>query len=214
MSARSASSLRSSSSESSGSACSSGTSQKDQWYGTDAGLIYIPGESRLIADATSGSDTKAVGDAAAADTALGTTAGGACTLCEQQNIMAGACAAGAGCDALVGTDKDLCLALVTCIRATGCFRRNVTDCLCGTAMGTACATGQANGPCLAQIQAATKSTSPVANGTLLNSLTVPSGHATQLIACDKNFCAAECLGGTADAGTLADRATIDAPVGN
>ncbi len=207
-------------------ACSSGSSRKDQWYGTDVALEYKPPDGSAIADATPGSDAASPADRPAdvstttdaitsnADTGTGPTAGPTCTTCEQENIASGECAAGAGCDSLAGTDKDLCLALLSCIRSTGCWKRNVTDCLCGTATGTTCATGGANGPCLAQVQAATKSTSPVTNGTLLNSLTVPSGHATQLVVCDKNHCATECLGGTTDAGAQSDGSAVDAPAGN
>jgi hypothetical protein len=74
------------------------------------------------------------------------------------------------------------------MRRTGCWHTDPLDCLCGTAVGTNCASSAANGACKAEVQAATKTQDPVANGTLFYSFTVPAGFATQQIACDHDSC--------------------------
>jgi hypothetical protein len=52
-----------------------------------------------------------------------------------------------------------------------------------------------------QAQEATRSKDPLTTATAFNSLAVPAGHATQLVACDLRFCLAECSGPAAtDAG--------------
>jgi hypothetical protein len=81
-------------------------------------------------------------------------------------------------------DRLLCQALHDCMRSTQCWHSDPLDCLCGDARGTACASAQANGQCKPQVQAATRTTDPVANGTLFDSFSVPAGFATQQIACD------------------------------
>jgi hypothetical protein len=94
-----------------------------------------------------------------------------------------------GCENITDpADKALCDALFKCMRETGCWHKDPLDCLCGTAQGTSCASAAANGECKLQVQAATKSTDPVANGTLFYSFTVPAGFATQRVACEHDNC--------------------------
>lgn len=116
----------------------------------------------------------------------------ACKTCLDSSIATGDCEAGIGCDGLTGSDKDLCVALYDCMKTTGCWSNDPLDCLCGTAKGVSCASSAANGACKAQIQAATKTTDPVGNGTAFYSLNVPAGHATQYFACVKDFCPTDC----------------------
>ena len=42
-----------------------------------------------------------------------------------------------GCNNLTGADKDLCVALLSCMRTTGCWKNDPLDCLCGTAADSA-----------------------------------------------------------------------------
>jgi hypothetical protein len=99
-----------------------------------------------------------------------------------------------GCSNIAdAADRALCDALVTCMRTTMCRTTDPLDCLCGTAQGTACASAAANGVCKPQVQAATKTTDPVGNGTLFYSFTVPAGFGTQLIACDHDNCSAAAI---------------------
>jgi hypothetical protein len=102
--------------------------------------------------------------------------------------MSGDCDPQIGCCKITDpTDRALCNALSLCMRVTQCWHDDPFDCLCGTAKGLECIVG-ANGPCKAEVQAATKTTDPVQNGTLFYSFTVPAGFATQQIACDHDFC--------------------------
>jgi hypothetical protein len=119
--------------------------------------------------------------------------GAACNTCEAGGIDSGDCDANIGCKNVTDpADKALCEALDTCMRKTGCWSKDPLDCLCGTASGTACASAAANGVCKAEIQAATKTTDPVANGTLFYSFSVPAGFATQQSACDRDICPIDC----------------------
>ena len=81
--------------------------------------------------------------------------------------------------------------LVNCMRATGCWVKDPLDCLCGTVDYVECTT-HANGACLAEMQAATKTTDPVKNGTLFYDPSVPAGLANRLISCDKEMCPSAC----------------------
>ena len=115
-----------------------------------------------------------------------------CTACEQAGIKSGECEADSGCDGLEGNDKTLCVNLVNCMRATNCWIKDPLDCLCGTARDEACITNAANGDCRAEMQAATKTTDPVQNGTLFYESSVPAGRANRLISCDKEKCRSRC----------------------
>jgi hypothetical protein len=118
----------------------------------------------------------------------------ACLTCEGGGVDTGDCDANIGCSKITtgAADIALCQALDTCMRKTGCWAINPLDCLCGTAVGTACAGPAANGVCKAEVIAATKTTDAVSNGTLFYSLNVPSGFATQQSACDHDICSVEC----------------------
>src|SRR5439155_96485 len=116
-----------------------------------------------------------------------------CFSCEDGGIGSGDCDPQIGCKNITNAaDKALCVALDTCMRQTNCWSNDPLDCLCGTATGTACASAAANGACKAEIQAATKSTDPVANGTLFYSFSVSAGFATQQSACDRDICPTPC----------------------
>jgi hypothetical protein len=114
-----------------------------------------------------------------------------CSECEKAHIANGNCEADSGCDRLEGEDKRLCINLVNCMRATNCWVKDPLDCLCGTVDYVECTT-HANGACLAEMQAATKSTDPVKNGTLFYDPSVPAGVANRLISCDKEMCRDHC----------------------
>jgi hypothetical protein len=116
-----------------------------------------------------------------------------CLTCEKGAIDSGACDSNIGCSKIANSaDRALCRALDTCMRTTGCWSTDPIDCLCGTAKGVACASSAANGVCKAEVQAATKTTDPVANGTLFYSFAVPAGFATQQAACDLDDCRTQC----------------------
>jgi hypothetical protein len=127
--------------------------------------------------------------------------GVACVACEQDGITSGACEQQIGCEHIADPgDRALCEALDACIQRTGCWRSNAIDCLCGTAKGATCAGPAANGPCKAEVQAATKSLDPLRNGTLFFDLQVPAGYATQRAQCDHDACPIDCAWGTCPAG--------------
>jgi hypothetical protein len=168
--------------------------------GTAAG-----GTGGTAAGGTGGTAAGGTGGTAAGGTG-GTAAGGtggsgdlsartaACLTCEEGGVGTGDCDSNIGCSKITtgAADIALCEALDKCMRQTGCWSNNPLECLCGTAIGTACAGPGANGVCKAQVVAATKTSDPVANGTLFYSLGVPSGFATQQAACDHDICSAEC----------------------
>jgi hypothetical protein len=114
-----------------------------------------------------------------------------CTECEKTYIASGNCEPDSGCDSLTGEDKQLCLNLLNCMRATNCWVKDPLDCLCGTIDYVEC-TKHANGDCRAEMQAATKTTDPVKNGTLFYDPSVPAGLANRLISCDKENCSQHC----------------------
>ncbi len=94
------------------------------------------------------------------------------------------------------TDRDLCNALVACVRRTSCHTNNTLDCYCGTADATQClaTTGTvANGACKAEIEAAQKTTAPLAIQNQFTDITIPGGAAMSLMLCDNAVCAAECI---------------------
>ena len=116
----------------------------------------------------------------------------ACTTCEKEYIASGDCEPDSGCDPLTGPDRELCENLLNCMRATNCWINDPGDCLCGTAKDVNCTTEAANGACRAEIQAATRTTDPIQNGTLFFDPAVPAGRATRLISCDKEKCLNHC----------------------
>jgi hypothetical protein len=116
----------------------------------------------------------------------------ACAACERKHIASGDCEPDSGCDDLSGDDKRLCEDLLACQRRTNCWVNHPLDCLCGSAPGVDCAQGAANGACRAEIQAATKTTDPVKNGTLFFDPKFPAGRANRLIACAYDNCKSTC----------------------
>jgi hypothetical protein len=84
-------------------------------------------------------------------------------------------------------DKALCVALFDCMVVQKCAANDPIDCFCGTATGTACLTG-ANGVCRDQTMAATKAASFTDAGTRFYDFAFPAGHATQQVACRRDFC--------------------------
>jgi hypothetical protein len=116
----------------------------------------------------------------------------ACAACEKKHVASGDCEPDSGCDGLAGDDKRLCEDLVACQRRTSCWVKHPLDCLCGSAPGVACAQGAANGACRAEIQAATRTTDPVRNGTLFFDPALPAGRANRLIACAFDNCKSVC----------------------
>jgi hypothetical protein len=118
----------------------------------------------LVRHAVGGNSPESGLPPAAGGAGQSTTA--ACQACEKDHIKSGECEPDSGCDGLEGGDQELCLRLLSCLRATNCWTRDPLDCLCGTAGGVACASGSANGECKEEMQAATKTTDPMKNGTL------------------------------------------------
>jgi hypothetical protein len=114
-----------------------------------------------------------------------------CLECEKSHIDKGECEPDSGCEGLGGEDKLLCQNLLNCMRATNCWLKDPLDCLCGTVDYVECTKG-GNGVCLAEMQAATKTTDPIKNGTLFFDPTVPAGRANRLISCDKEKCRSHC----------------------
>lgn len=114
-----------------------------------------------------------------------------CSSCRLAAIDKGVCEPN-DCSWLTGDDRLRCDDLSRCMRRTGCWVSNPRDCLCGTADGTACASEAANGACRAEIQAATKSTDPIANGTRFFSFGFPAGFATQPFGCEFDNCLDVC----------------------
>jgi hypothetical protein len=129
-----------------------------------------------------------------------------CRMCEQTKCADEL----VGCEQLTGTAasgpksgtsrKDLCLAVVACARATTCTRSGDSQaCLCGTADDIPCLTGQGNGPCRAQIEAAAETADPTEvasrftfDPTLMD---YAIGRATTLNQCDGDNCSQPCTNG-------------------
>ena len=91
-------------------------------------------------------------------------------------------------------DRAICQALDDCMKKTGCWtdQGGAITCLCGTATNIQCATGTADGKCMAEILAATRTTSEIdANKRFFNTI-FPSGFATQKYNCYKASCLALC----------------------
>jgi hypothetical protein len=101
-----------------------------------------------------------------------------------------------GCDTFTGTDRDLCLAVIACVRLSSCHQNNTLDCYCGTADAAQCLSTSgtiANGACKAEIEAGQKTTDPVAIQNQYTDVTFPAGAAMQLMLCDNAVCSAECI---------------------
>jgi hypothetical protein len=90
-----------------------------------------------------------------------------------------------------------CTALVSCAYNNDCAYgpQGVAACYCGTTTADTCALSgpSADAKCMTEVQNATRSTSPNETSTQLADLALPSGWATFLLQCDKDFCASSCL---------------------
>jgi hypothetical protein len=99
-----------------------------------------------------------------------------------------------GCQNVTGAARASCEALVACIRTTHCAAAtsDAQACYCGSAADLACLTGQANGACKAQYEAAAGS---VDAGTIASLFTDPSsavGLADNQITCDADTSTPSC----------------------
>ena len=159
---------------------------------------------------TGGSATAGTGGSATAGTGGGTagtggttppmciegTNGAACSTCTMDNCALGPAPGTDGCCGLTDpADATLCQAVYACIQqntATCTSGGDPTQCFCGTS-GTMCFTtaGAANGPCVNQYLAASKTTDPVTIRARFTSPLFPSGRATNLSSCQGGLCA-EC----------------------
>src|SRR5262249_1739845 len=90
-------------------------------------------------------------------------------------------------------DRVLCDTLVSCMRRTSCWVKDPQQCYCVTAAGETCTTPAANGPCWMEVQAATKTTTAADTVPRFYDTLYPADHALQMLACDPDFCATECL---------------------
>ena len=112
--------------------------------------------------------------------------------------------------------KDLCLAVLACVRKNGCATQNggIQPCYCGAGVNdTQCLSGMGNGPCKTEIEAAAEISSPTnAASDVASNLVDPEyalGAANNLIKeCDFPSCRSSCLGlsggsGSGSGGTVA-----------
>jgi hypothetical protein len=91
-------------------------------------------------------------------------------------------------------DRALCAAAATCFAANNCTSSgDANHCFCGTS-GSACYTtdGAANGPCVAQVFAAAKTTTAASIKGEFTSSTSPLGRAVNLLGCQGSVCGSEC----------------------
>jgi len=99
----------------------------------------------------------------------------------------------AGCNHLVADrDRQACYALYCCMRSHQCVvGGDPKRCWCGTADPTQCQSGAAaaNGPCLAEIQAAAGTTQPGEIAARFVDPTLAVGGAVNLAICRATFCA-------------------------
>jgi hypothetical protein len=92
-----------------------------------------------------------------------------------------------GCSQLTGSAQTLCLALVSCIRTTGCAvdaDGDAQPCYCGTVSDDDCFGGLANGACRTQAEAAAMTMNPITLGTRAADPNFPIGRAFNLMKCD------------------------------
>ena len=89
----------------------------------------------------------------------------------------------------------LCTELLSCFISTQCGppTHDHVDCYCGTS-GAACQTpGGANGPCVAEIEAAAESSDYAAIGTRFDDPWFALGRAVSVINCYRDFCPTTCF---------------------
>jgi hypothetical protein len=138
--------------------------------------------------------TPATSYAAGCDASCHATAA-LCGVCEASKCDALFGQTGAwGCAGLTGAAKTNCAALIACIRTSHCAQatNDAQACYCGTATDLGCLSGNANGACKAQYEAAAGTTDP---GTIAGVFTDPSspvGLADNEITCDADTSAPLC----------------------
>jgi hypothetical protein len=145
---------------------------------------------------TGGAGTGGAGGAQVCE-ALPTGAGALCSACTALSCQLAPNPNGTdGCCGLSSTaDVALCVAAVRCYNtnaATCVVNGDPTKCYCGTAT-TTCFTTGGNGPCVAPVRAAAKSTDPATIRTVSTSPASPLGRANNLEICRGSFCPSECL---------------------
>jgi len=121
--------------------------------------------------------------------------GAACTSCTLDQCALGPTPGTDGCCGLTNqADIDLCNAVYACIRQNQCSASgDPTKCFCGTATSATCFVnaGAADGVCLQQYFAASKTTDPVTIKARFQSPLFPSGRANNLAVCQGGSCS-EC----------------------
>ncbi len=176
-----------------GAVLDSGTSKPaDVGASLDAGSS-APDAGASEADAGAGADA---GSSAppAAPLCTGTPANAceecACSSCTTEMDACKALAGNAAEGPAAGQPKsELCQAVVRCGQAAGC---RGTACYCGTADLVSCLTGSADGPCMAEINAAAETTDVVTLQGRQTSTTYAVGLANQVSTCSENSCADTC----------------------
>lgn len=105
----------------------------------------------------------------------------------------------AGCEQLKGEEHQRCVAVLNCVRSTGCANEGPTEpCLCGTAGFQDCLQGKGDGPCKAEIENAGKAIGqdPTARAEETAKRYFDPrwalGRAMNLVNCDHDSCKTEC----------------------
>ncbi|HUO38168.1 MAG TPA: hypothetical protein VMU34_10140 [Mycobacterium sp.] len=130
----------------------------------------------------------------------------ACCSCTTDNCSLAPNPAGTdGCSGISDpNDKALCQAAASCFAAAThpgntvvpghcTVSGDATKCFCGNSASACFATaGAANGPCVAQVQAAAKTMDPTLIRPLFTSPASPLGRAVNLMGCQGGLCSTEC----------------------
>lgn len=109
-----------------------------------------------------------------------------CARCNCEKCQSQTLSCYGGSDA---TSIKLCADLVKCGVDKGCAS---DACYCGTASFTTCSLGAGNGPCRAEVEAASRSTTVGDIIVRADDASYPVGRANQLAACTRDNCASEC----------------------
>ena len=104
-----------------------------------------------------------------------------------------------------GTPRNqLCQAMLACARRTKCassdkpqLNGDAQPCYCGTVSDISCLTGNANGPCKAEAEAAAESTNPMMVAYRFTDPSVAWGLSASLLYCDYTSCESTCANGDA-----------------
>lgn len=92
--------------------------------------------------------------------------------------------------------KDLCAAVIACVRMSGCASERVEDCYCGKGVDDlSCVTGKANGPCKMAIENGAEDVDPIKVSERFFDPSFATGSAFTLVQqCDRELCSMPCLG--------------------